>query len=191
MCWICPAWLWTLPSIHFHNQNKSVCEHDRKSGNYIDVTLIQRTVHLNQFILFFGRGWSFILLCILFRKKSIVCLETAVSIFWKRASVENFGDKSLGSLESGSFKNLHVDSIEWLSRVLTAQCLISERNKCRELNGRARNVKFMQILNQLMVHRISQDFHSHNTRWSRKVFFCVDLKFLYCTIGFACPFFLV
>ena len=70
-----------------------------------------------------------------------------------------------------------------LSRVLNAQCLISERNKCRELNGKARNVKFMQILNQLMVHRISQDFHSHNTRWSRKVLFlCVDLKFLYCTI---------
>ena len=86
----------------------------------------------------------------------------------------------------GPFKYLHFDSIERLSRVLTAQCLISERNKCRELNGRARNVKFMQILNQLMVHRISQDFHSHNTRWSRKSsFFCVDLNFLYCTIVFS------
>ena len=36
----------------------------------------------------------------------------------------------------------------------------SRRNKCCGLNERARNVRFMQIQNQLMVHRISQDFHS-------------------------------
>ena len=36
----------------------------------------------------------------------------------------------------------------------------SRRNKCFGLNERARNVRFMQIPNQLMVRRISQDFHS-------------------------------
>ena len=44
---------------HFHTQNESVCEHDRKSENYIDVTQIQRTVHLNQFILFFWQRLVF------------------------------------------------------------------------------------------------------------------------------------
>ena len=46
------------------------------------------------------------------------------------------------------------------------------KNKCCGLNERARNVKFMQILNQLMVRRISQDFHSllqqQSWKWEKK-----------------------